>query len=143
MWLLLALFAAIVWGLDYALAERLFRGRVSPLTLLSLQMLAGTAWLLPVALARGMAGEVRRACADTPTAWQLAVAVAGFALGNLLVAGAIKAKDATLASLVEISYPLPVIVFSWILFRSHHLSLSVVVGGVLIAAGIVCIYWFN
>jgi drug/metabolite transporter (DMT)-like permease len=71
------------------------------------------------------------------------VASAIFALANVLVALSIQSKNATLASLIEISYPLFIILFAWLLFREHAINLSVVVGGGLIMIGVGVIYYFN
>lgn len=40
MWVTYAIFAAILWGLNYALAEKILH-HISPITLLSLEMLIG------------------------------------------------------------------------------------------------------
>ena len=42
MWFIYATGAAAVWGLDYFLLERLYQNKLSPLFILSLQMLFGT-----------------------------------------------------------------------------------------------------
>jgi drug/metabolite transporter (DMT)-like permease len=47
------------------------------------------------------------------------------------------AKNPTLVSLIEISYPLFVIIFTWILFREFQLTPSTLFGAVLILAGVV------
>ncbi|MGA2053413.1 MAG: EamA family transporter, partial [Opitutales bacterium] len=56
---------------------------------------------------------------------------------------AIQHKNATLASLIEISYPFFVALFAWLLFRDVQLSWATALGGLLILAGIAIIYRFN
>jgi drug/metabolite transporter (DMT)-like permease len=46
------------------------------------------------------------------------------------------AKNPTLASLIEISYPFFVVLFTWVFFRQCQLNLSTMIGGLLILAGV-------
>jgi len=67
-----------------------------------------------------------------------------FNLGNLLIFCSIQAgKNATLAALVELCYPIFTVFFTWFLFQQNHLTPSVIVGGTLIFAGIIIISYFN
>lgn len=52
-------------------------------------------------------------------------------------------KNATVASLVELSYPLFVALASYIIFRNSHLNTATIFGGLLIFAGVASIYVFN
>ena len=63
------------------------------------------------------------------------------AIGNNVVA--VRGRNATLASLIEISYPVFVALFAWLLFREIHVNASVVVGGLLVFAGVCLIVWNN
>jgi hypothetical protein len=56
---------------------------------------------------------------------------------------AIQSKNATLSTLIEISYPIFIILLGWILFKQNHLTPSVLIGGGLIFTGIAVIYAFN
>lgn len=143
MWIIYALSASVVWGLDYVLAERFFKARVSPLSFLALQSLTATLILFPLAMRCGLLGELRNAVNVQMGWWQIPAALIGFTAGNYLVACAIQAKNATLASLIEISYPLPIVLFSLVLLGTTHLSMGALVGGSLIVIGVVVIYLFN
>jgi len=66
-----------------------------------------------------------------------------FALANVLSFYAIQAKNATLASIIEVSYPLFIIIIAWVLFRESALNISVIIGGLLIFTGISIIFYFN
>lgn len=143
MWIVYALMASVVWGLDYVLAEKFFRERVSPISFLALQSLTAALIFVPLALWRGLAEEVRNVAHVPMVWWQIPAALIGFSAGNYLVACAIQTKNATLASLIEISYPLPIVLFSLLLLGTTHLSPSVLIGGALIVAGVVVIYLFN
>jgi drug/metabolite transporter (DMT)-like permease len=56
---------------------------------------------------------------------------------------AIGEKNATLASLIEISYPVFVAIFAWLFFRETQFNLAAILGGVMIIGGIAVIYIGN
>jgi drug/metabolite transporter (DMT)-like permease len=72
----------------------------------------------------------------------LVIAITSLA-GTSLVYLAINSRNATLASLIEISYPLFVAIFSYVLFRQMHINTSVVIGGILVMAGTALIIYNN
>jgi drug/metabolite transporter (DMT)-like permease len=47
----------------------------------------------------------------------------------------VRGRNATLASLIEISYPAFVAVFAWLLFREWQLNAGVLLGALLVFAG--------
>jgi uncharacterized membrane protein len=51
----------------------------------------------------------------------------------------IEQKNATLAGLIEIAYPLFIVLFSWLLFRQLHLDAGSLVGGILIVTGAILV----
>ncbi len=63
--------------------------------------------------------------------------------GAVLLFLAIGDKNATLASLIEISYPVFVVLFAWLLFREAHLNVSVLAGAALVFAGVTLIILNN
>jgi drug/metabolite transporter (DMT)-like permease len=91
--------------------------------------------MMPIFL-RGLAGDVdnfkllplQEQCSI------LAIAVTSTA-GAVLLFLSIDSKNATLTSLIEISYPIFVVVFAYLLFKQVHLNLSMMIGGLLILAG--------
>lgn len=66
----------------------------------------------------------------------LVVAVVSSAAGALLIYIAIGEKNATLASLIEISYPFFVAIFAWLFFRDAQFSWPTLLGGLLILGGV-------
>ena len=64
-------------------------------------------------------------------------------LGAVLLYISIAGKNATLASLIEITYPVFVVFFAFVMFRHVHLNLSVIVGGLLVIAGAALIIYNN
>jgi drug/metabolite transporter (DMT)-like permease len=63
--------------------------------------------------------------------------------GAALIYLSINNKNATLASLIEITYPVFVILFAYILFRQIHVNLSVLFGGLMILLGAGLIIYNN
>jgi len=73
----------------------------------------------------------------------LLVSLASAAVGGLLIYVAIGEKNATLASLIEISYPFFVALFAWIFFRETHFNLATIAGGLLILGGVLTVFVVN
>ncbi len=63
--------------------------------------------------------------------------------GALLIYMAIGEKNATLASLIEISYPLFVAFFAWVFFREVQINLATVLGGAMILGGVAVVFLSN
>ena len=68
---------------------------------------------------------------------KLSVAAIGLTslLASALLFMSIESKNATLASLIEITYPVFVALFSFILFKHTHINPSVMLGGILVITG--------
>lgn len=138
MWLVYALSASMLWGLNYSLNERVFQGKVSPATLLIFQGLASALIATAVGFPR-VASDLKALQADRATLLVALGALATYGLGNLLISLSIQAKNATLAGLVELSYPIFTVLFTWLLFRQMHVTPAVLAGEALIVAGIVLV----
>jgi len=142
MWLVCAISAAILWGLNYAVAEKILYS-ISPLTLLALEMLAGAVLFFIVSYFFDLKTDMNILSTQPSlvllTVFEIIVVLAA----NLLIAYSIQLKDGTTVGIIELIYPLFTILFSWILFRTHHLSPSIIIGGALIIIGvfIISIAW--
>lgn len=140
MWMVYAVAAAALWGLEYALMGRLFNGRLSPLSLLAIQMAVGTALIGAVAVATGTLRREIEIITATPETLRLVVlSTLVFTLGSYMIATSIQEGNALVAGLVEISYPLFILFFLVILGWNEPVGLRAVFGGVLIVAGAVLI----
>lgn len=132
-WYVPAIAAAVVWGLHYPLIEHALR-RVSlpTVVLLTALPMALVALAFPARLQ-----EDWRAILQLPAgerALIAAVALTSLA-GTVLLYLAVRGRNATLASLIEISYPAFVALFAWLLFRDWQLNGGVLLGAVLVFAG--------
>ncbi|HXE71416.1 MAG TPA: DMT family transporter [Candidatus Nitrosotenuis sp.] len=141
MWLLYALAASILWGLNYTLNERVFQHRISPITLLALQALVGSLVYLTVGYQRGhLRPDFERLLTGQGVAALIALTVVTALVGNLFISFSIQARNATMASLIELSYPIFTVFFTWLLFGHNHLSWGSLLGGALILAGVLVIF---
>lgn len=140
-WYVTALGAALVWGIHYPLVDFALK-RVSVFSVLLLTVLP-VVLLTPVFL-RELAHDL-----DTvrglPVTEQGMIAAIGVTslLGAVLLYVSIAGKNATLASLIEITYPVFVAFFAYVMFRHIHLNTSVTAGGLLVIAGAGLIIYNN
>lgn len=132
-WYIPAIAAAVVWGVHYPLIEHALR-RVSlpTVVLLTALPMALVALAFPARLAADW-----RAVAVLPVSerWLIGLIALTSLAGTVLLYLAVRGRNATLASLIEISYPAFVAVFAWLLFRDWHLNSGVLLGAVLVFAG--------
>lgn len=136
-WYLAALGAAVLWGIHYPLVDNALRKVSLPAVLL----LTALPILLLLPLFHRTLAEDYRALAAM--SWGERTAVLGLSLTSLaatvLLFLSIGGKNATLASLIEISYPLFVVLFAYLLFREVQLTVGVAAGALLVFAGIALI----
>ena len=140
-WYLTALAAALVWGIHYPLVDFALK-RVSIFSVLLLSVLP-ILLLMPVFL-RDLARDLD-AVRALPGSEQGMIAAIGLTslLGAVLLYLSIAGKNATLASVIEITYPVFVAVFAYVIFRQVHLNASVVIGGLMVMAGAGLIIYHN
>lgn len=133
-WYVTALGAAVMWGIHYPLLGNALR-TFSPASVM-LMTVAPAVFIVPL-FYREIAADCR---AFLSMGWEARAAILAIpatgAAATVLLLLSIGRKNATLASLVEISYPLFVALFSYVIFRENHLNPSVVAGAALVFAGI-------
>ena len=139
-WFFYALFAAVAWGLGYVLDERVLNNGVSPATLILAHSLIALPFYLILCWKNGMAFEdINIIVQDKWIMFYTLVAALCVVGGNYFIFVSLSEKNATLTSIVEISYPFFVAIFAWLLFRETQLNMSIIVGGMFIFAGVVLI----
>ena len=140
-WYVMAIGAALVWGVHYPLVDHALKkiSLISVLLLTAIPVLL-TAMFLHRTIAADYA--VWRTMETMDKGMVLALALTSLT-GSVLLFLSISGKNATLASLIEISYPVFVALFAWLLFREVHVNASVIVGGMLVFAGVCLIVWNN
>ncbi len=143
MWILYALGASVLWGLNYVLAEQLYKN-ISVITSISITTFFTFIITLLVTLNRGVLFRDVTAILDSKRLIIILVAeIIVFILADLLIAFSIIEKSATIAGLIEISYPLFIALFAYLIFRESELNMSISIGGLFIFVGVGIIYFFN
>lgn len=144
-WWVYSILASILWGLHFNLLVKvsnvLPKDIYAPLTLFFIT--ANSMWiLLPVAH--------RQIFANIHTLWQagpsirwsiLILLVTTLTAATLLTSAMQLTNNATLASLLDITYPVFVALIAWLLFKEGHFDWSLLVGGILIFSGSMLIIW--
>jgi drug/metabolite transporter (DMT)-like permease len=139
-WWGFAIVSAICWGMQYVLLEALFK-RVDfagAFTFLSLANGLTVATLL-------LAIYPRQNWSQLWQSWTVMALVAFYVLTGtaayLFSAFAIRDKNATLASLLEISYPVFIILFTALFLGKVHLNVTGFLGAMLILGGCALVLW--
>lgn len=140
-WYLAALAAAVVWGLHYPLVAHALR-HLSAVGVLLLTIVGVVGLSLinlktvgqDLAVLRGLNARERGMIMLLPLT---------SLLGSWLLYVSIGQKNATLASLIEISYPVFVALFAYVLFRETTLDALTLLGAALVFAGVGLIIWHH
>jgi|SRR5579885_891276 drug/metabolite transporter (DMT)-like permease len=135
MWLVYAILAAVLWGLNYAIAERILHN-ISTVTLLALEMLIGGLLFLIISYFTHLKTDLYLLSTQLKIFWLTLIEIIIVLAANFFIVSSIRGKDATVAGIVELIYPLFTILFTWILFRENHVNTQVIIGGGLILLGV-------
>lgn len=140
-WFYSALAAALLWGICYVLSERVMNQGITPAFLL---LISGIL-VLPFYyfFAHGSATiqqGLEIMLTNKSILFMVVAASLSTVLANYLVLYSVSEKNATLATLVEIAYPVFTFMFAWLLFKDVQLTWNTAMGGILIFSGIALIY---
>ena len=140
MWITYAISASICWGMSYAASSEILRKGFSPLLFFFGYSLFCTLGASISLISSGTLPNVlKHADLDRSDMGWFLFSIAVGALGAYLTYAAMSAKNPTLASLIEISYPFFVVLFTWVFFRQCQLNFSTLIGGLLLMTGVVVI----
>ena len=135
--------ASVLWGVAYVLGARLLQS-IHVQTLLLLELGCGTVtFLFWSIITHSLKLDLQIASKNGALCKQLLLSVLAFNTANMLILWSVKDKNAVLASLLEVSYPLFVLLFAWLFFREVHMTPVTAVGGLLILAGVMMVSWHN
>ncbi|KTD22167.1 transport protein [Legionella lansingensis] len=138
MWLIFAIVAAVLWGLNYSLAEKVLRS-ISPITLLALEMLLGAIVFSLLSYFTTFKKDLDILLHQPSVFWLTSLEVVIVIVASFFIVYSIQLKDATFAGTIELTYPLFIILFTWLLFGENHVDTSVIVGGIFIFIGVLFI----
>ncbi len=143
MWIIYAIGASLLWGMTYVLTEQIYK-KISVVTTLGISSLITTIVMLLWAYWGGYLKKDLATISGSNHLMWLLVAEAVVLIGaELLIGLSIVEKNATLAGLIEISYPIFIALFAYLLFRENQLNTGTIIGGIIIFIGVGMIYWFN
>lgn len=139
MWFALAIAAAALWGVTYALDERLLRS-ISVPTMLFFSSVASAAVTLVYAIAtQRLAPDLKAIASSRNLALLLVGGVVTYIVANIAISHSIAGKNATVAAFIEVAYPLFTALAVWLFFKEQQLTAATLVGGLLIFSGAVVI----
>ena len=138
MWLTFALFAALLWGLNYALAEKVLYS-IAPTTLLALEMLCGAVFFSIISYFTDLKKDLISLSNEPRLLWLTVAEVIIVLIASYFIVSSIRLKNATVAGIIELIYPLFTIFFTWFLFQENHLNWPVILGGCFIVCGVLII----
>ena len=143
MWIAFAVSASVLWGLSYTITEHLMKKVSIPGV-----MLAGAVGSLMIASTAALVAgtfqkDIQTLKNDAPTSWLLAGNILIYVAANTLILMATKSKNATMAAMIEISYPLFTALFAYMIFKQTQFNAGTIVGATMVLAGVCCIYYFG
>jgi drug/metabolite transporter (DMT)-like permease len=140
-WYVTAIGAAIIWGIHYPLLDFALK-RISVYGVLLLSVIPVFIFM-PLFL-RELASDLDTfKLLPAKEQWSILVIAVTSTIGAVLLFISIDSKNATLTSLIEISYPIFVVLFAYLFFKQVHINLSVMLGGLLILTGAMVIIFNN
>lgn len=143
-WFLYAFSAAILWGLSYSISEHVLKAAISPSTILLIYSVLGVPVYGFIAWKNGsLLKSTTIMKSDISLFLLTGFIVICYITANFLIFKSIGMKNAGLASLIEISYPLFTIFFTWAIFKDIQLNIGTAFGALLVMSGIIAIYKFS
>ena len=140
-WYVAALGAAVTWGVYYPLVDMALK-RISLYSVILLSMIP-VLLVMPLFL-RTVSDDIETVKTLPPTEQWIIMSIGLIGLfGEVMVYMAISGKNATLASLIEMTYPIFVVLFAYIFYRQMHITASIFVGGLMILVGAGLIIYNN
>ena len=142
-WIVYAISAAILWGLSYTMTEQVMK-KLSAMSVMFFCSLGGVIFALTAGLILGSFKKDWEILKSAGTELKLlAVCVTVVMIANVFILLSIKAKNATMAGMIEITYPLFTALFAWVLFKEAQMTTGALIGFVLIIMGVACIYFLD
>lgn len=143
MWIIYALSASLLWGLTYVLSEQIYK-KISVISSLGLTTFFASIFMLFIAQVTGVLKQDISTISGSQKLFQLVAAeVLVLLLAELFIGYSIAGKNATLAGLIEISYPIFIALFAYVLFKDSQANAGTFVGGLFIFTGVAIVYYFN
>jgi drug/metabolite transporter (DMT)-like permease len=127
-----ALITAIMWGCAYACTEQIVK-YIDVKTYMTISCFFSFVIFLSFGVGDG--SLVKDASSSRIPIFFIVAGCVSSLLATYFSVNAVKYSNATQASILEISYPIFVIIFTFMITGKHHLTLNTLFGGLLIGAG--------
>ena len=136
LWAIFAFSASILWGLSYAISGKLMQSGITPSFLITFcSVVTLPFYLFILAKFGNFQTNIEILASHKSYIWMLLVQAAAVITGVFLIYISIQQKNATYSSVIEITYPVFVCFFVWLLFRDIQINWNLAIGGLLIFAG--------
>ncbi|GJL84777.1 MAG: hypothetical protein DHS20C02_05520 [Micavibrio sp.] len=141
LWFFYALTTSMLWGLGYVFSEKILKAGIAPPFLMLVYLVVSVPiFLLLTHFTNNLKPGIEILASNKIISLYFAIVIACFIVANYLIFTSISLKNATLASLVEISYPYFTVLFTWAIFKEFQLTVATAFGALLIFSGITLIY---
>ena len=140
-WTICAIAASRLWGSSYAASGPILRSKMTPSVFFFCYSLVGALLAALVLFFGGKWGQILsqvRELEPRYAGWFLFSLITA-SLGAWMTYQAVGAKNASLAAMIEISYPLFVVIFTWLFFREVQLNGMTFLGGLFVILGVALI----
>lgn len=137
-WFFLALGAALSWGLNYVMTEKVLQGGMSVFFLMFLNSIVIAIFSMAAIYVNegGLKNSFDNFMQnEVGVKWQLVIALITAFGGVFFINMAIYLRNASTVSFVEISYPVFVVFFTWLFFREINLNFYSAIGAAMIMLG--------
>lgn len=136
LWVIYALGASILWGVQYATIEQLSKSIPVPLITLGYTVSLGLVYSIGFIWFRPELEFLHlKSYLVTKNLLLFGLVVIVGTISTLLIFSAISQENATKASLIEISYPFFVALFAALLYREDPLNWQTLIGGMFMLLG--------
>jgi drug/metabolite transporter (DMT)-like permease len=143
MWIILSLAASILWGLTYVVDEQIYK-QISVFSSLSI---ASFFTFLVTLVLSFILGDVRADVgileSSKKTLLLVGFGTITFITAELLIGLSIHSRNAALAGLIEVSYPIFIVLFTAIFVGDMEINLMTLLGGLLILFGVFLVSYSN
>ena len=129
MWIIFALSASVLWGLSYVLFEQIYK----KISITSSFAIVCFFMFFVMFFASYFQGSIKpdlmALSSSKKLIWLVAAGALTAVMADICIALSIVTKNAALAGLIEISYPIFIVLFAYLLFKENQLTLSTFIGG--------------
>lgn len=142
MWIIFALSASLFWGLSYVLNEEIYK-KISVFSSIGIMSFFIFILSLGIAYLNGsLKLDLMTITSSKKLMYYLLAGIFALMIAEVFIGFSIVAKNATIAGLIEISYPIFIALFSYILFK-NTITPPTMLGATIIFIGVFVIYYFN